>query len=211
MATTLEHDELSGRAAVYRLLAQIYRKEISAELATALRDSELLTLLRSGGYEVGEDLPIDKEQLKELRREYSRVFIGPGPHVAPYGSVHHPDDPKRGRLWGDTTTEVRRFATEHGLKFEGDAYDGIPDHIGHELELFAMLIDAEAAARAEGDEEKADRLCNSQRFLLTSHLGRWVPTFCHQVQAKTKNPFYSGVASLTRDLLGDEGDRLASA
>ncbi len=208
MPTIKEPEELSGRAAVYRLLAQVYRKEVSSELATALRDSELLTLLRAEGYDVGEDLPADKEQLIELRREFSKTFIGPGPHVAPYGSVHHPDDPKRGRLWGDTTTQIRRFATEHGLKFEGDGYDGIPDHIGHELELFAILIDAEASALE--DEEKAERLRNSQRYLLRSHLGRWVPTFCHQVQAKSKSPFYRGVASLTKDLLGDEGDRLAA-
>ena len=211
MATPVNHDELTGRAAVYRLLAQVYRKEVSAELAAALRDADLLTLLRTEGYEVGEDLPGDPEGLKELRREFSRTFVGPGPHVAPYGSVYHPDDPKKGRLWGDTTTEVRRFASEHGLKFEGEAYDGIPDHIGHELELFALLIEAEATAHGEGDEDKAGRLRNSQRYLLTGHLGRWVPTFCEKVEDKTKSPFYRGVAALTRDLLGDEGTRLAAA
>ena len=211
MVPATSPEELTGRAAIYRLLAQVYRKEISAELATALRDADLLSLLRTEGYEVGDDLPGDPDGLKELRGEFSRTFLGPGPHVAPYGSVYHPDDPKKGRLWGDTTTEIRRFATEHGVAFEGEAYDGIPDHIGHELELFALLIDAEATAHAEGDEDKALGLRNSQRYLLTGHLGRWVPSFCTKVQDKTTSPFYRGVAALTRDLLGDEGDRLAAA
>ncbi len=206
---TMDAPQLLNRAAVYRLLAQVFRTELSGELAVALRDAEMLSFLREAGYAVGDELPQDTEGLRELRREYGRTFIGPGPHVAPYGSVHHPDDPKRGRLWGDTTAEIRRFATEHGLAFEGKAYDGIPDHLGHELELFALLLDAEAAARAEGDVDKAERLRNSQRFLVTGHLGRWVPAFCKAVEAQTESPFYRGFASLTQDLLGDEGDRLA--
>lgn len=204
------HEELGGRAAVYRLLAQVYRKELSAPLATSLEQSRLLELLEMGGFEQ-DDGPISAEQqLVALKREYCRVFLGPGPHVSPYGSVHHPDDPKKGRLWGDTTKQIHRFAKDHGLDLKGPGYDGIPDHVGHELELLAVLLEAEAEACLAGDDDRVERIRNSQRYLLSSHLGRWVPGFCDKVRKKAIGGFYRGMASLTCELLEDDQGRLAT-
>jgi putative dimethyl sulfoxide reductase chaperone len=201
-------EELTGRASAYRLLAQLYRKELTTPLAKSLTRNRLLELLTMGGYEQ-DDGPIDSdERLTALRREFCRIFLGPGPHVAPYGSVHHPDDPKKGQLWGDTTKQLHRFATDHGLTLKGPGYDGIPDHVGHELEMLALLLEAEAEASFAGDDERAERLRNSQRYLLTSHLGRWVPPFCDKVREKAIGGFYRGMAALTCDLLQDDQGRL---
>lgn len=128
--------------------------------------------------------------------------------MAPYGSVHHPGDPKKGQLWGDPSVWVRRFVKAHGLKLEGDAYDGIPDHIGHELELMAQLVAAELRARQAEDTAGAERLRGSQRALLFEQLLRWVPGFCQLVQDAAKLPFYDAVARLTVDLLDAERARL---
>ncbi len=210
MSDASSHEELGGRAAVYRLLAQLFRKEITPPMARALDESRLIELLELGGYEAVEGSLRDEARLTSLKREFCRVFLGPGPHVAPYGSVHHPDDPKMGRLWGDTTKQIHRFATDHGLELKGAGYDGIPDHIGHELEMLALLMESEAEARANGDEVRAERLLNSQRYLVESHLGRWVPGFCDRVRSKAIGGFYRGMASLTRDLLEDDRERLAT-
>lgn len=201
--------ELKERAATYRLLAELYRKELTEPLAKRIIDTQVLDSLARYGYERPDDF-LDKDSLRSLRLEFTRVFLGPGKHVQPYGSVHHPDDQKKGQLWGETTTKVRVFAKEHGLTFEGKAYDGMPDHIGHELELFALLLEGEAEAVASDETEKAERLENSQRYLHGEHLSRWIPLFCNKVEKETDG-LYAAIARLTRDLLGDEGERLAEA
>jgi putative dimethyl sulfoxide reductase chaperone len=198
--------ELKERAATYRLLAQLYRQELTEPLAKRIIDTEVLDSLARYGYEKPADFA-DKESLGGIRQEFTKVFLGPGKHIAPYGSVHHPDDPKRGQLWGETTTKVRVFAKEHGLSFEGKAYDGMPDHIGLELELFALLLEGQADAVAAEESDKVERIANSQRYLHGEHLNRWIPVFCDKVEKETDG-LYAAIARLTRDLLGDEGERL---
>ncbi len=211
MTTTEHSEELHQRSSLYRLLAQLYRREVKLDLAQRLVETNLLEDLAGDGYDLEPGSLSDPEALRDLGREYTRIFIGPGKHVAPYGSVHHPRDLKKGQLWGSTTTWVRRFATDHGLSFEGPTYDGIPDHIGHELELFARLLSGQADALAAGDTELAGRLENSQRHLYTRQLSRWVPIFCDKVQEQAARPFYGELARLTVDLLNDEGERIGEA
>lgn len=204
--------DLAGRASLCRLLAELYRREVTSELAVILEEGGLLTHLEENGYKISrERLLSDAAFLTELRLEYCRLFIGPGKHIAPYGSVHHPDDEKRGELWGDTTKLVFRIAKDHGLDFEGKQYDGIPDHIGHELELYARLLAAEHEAVETEKDEVAQRLVNSQWALLSKHLRRWVPGFCGQVRKHSKQEFYSEVARLTDEFLAEEEERLTAA
>ena len=168
----------------------------------------MLATLRERGYDLEPDALADEGQLRPLRLEYTRVFIGPGPHASPYGSVYHPDDEKSGELWGKTTQQVHRFAADHGLTFVGKAYDGIPDHIAHELELYAKLLEARAVALYDGEDDKAERVENSQRYLYREQLNRWVPAFATRVSEFASRPLYAELARLTKDLLDEEGDRL---
>ena len=163
------------------------------------------------GYSVDVEDIEDDAFLKQLAIEYSKVYIGPGPHVAPYGSIHHPDDPKQGRLWGDSTIWVRRFIKEHGLDLGGKKYDGIPDHIGHELELFSLLVEGEASAREQEDPAGAERVVNSQRLFVEKQLGRWVPEFTRKVAEAANLPFYEQASKLACDLIEEEEGRLAEA
>jgi TorA maturation chaperone TorD len=206
MTTAIHNDpqEVAQRAALYRLLAQLYRNELTEALAERLRDSGLLGLLQEQGYDLETAALADPEELVNLRREFTRVFVGPGKHVAPYGSAHHPDDPKRGQLWGDTTTKVQRFVKDHGLEFGGKQYDGIPDHIAHELELFAKLLEGRAKAQESGDQERADRIRNSEQYLVREQLSRWVPVFSAKVRKSASRPFYAEIARLTAVLVEDE-------
>ncbi len=199
--------ELRSRAAIWQLLASLYRHEISAGLAKRLIETEVLSSLDS---ELDVDLVLlgEPEGIKQLALEYTRIFIGPGKHVAPYGSVHHPGDPKKGRLWGDTTIQIKRFAEDLGLKFEGEGYDNIPDHVGHELELFSILLARYADAVDAGDDALCERLLSSQRYLLNVHINQWVPPFCAKVETAATYRFYIGVAKLTTWLIDVEAAQL---
>lgn len=200
-----------NRANIYRFLSHIFRRELSGSVAASLASSGVLELLEEDGFAVGSTDFANEARLKELSADYTRVFLGPGPHVSPYGSVHHPDDLKRGRLWGDTTVWVKRFIADHGVGLEGEKYDGIPDHVGHLLEFFSLLIEGEAKASEEGDAEKVARLTNSQRLLVEKQLGRWIPEFCRKVQSRASSGFYRGVAHLTAELVAVEQVRLGRA
>jgi TorA maturation chaperone TorD len=201
-------DDLANRASIYRLLSHFYRKELSLSLVEKMEQTGLLAELERLGYEIDSHKLKDEAYLRDLAVEYSRVFIGPGSHLAPYGSVYHPDDPKKGRLWGDTTKWVRRFVMDHGLEFEGEAYEGIPDHISHELEFFSRLVEQEAIVRQAGEEEKAERLRISQGMFFHQQLIKWVPEFCAKIDGMAKLSFYKEVARLTNDILELEKTRL---
>ena len=202
-------NEIQGTANVCRLAAQLFRQELTAELVAALDARGALQLLSDKGYDLDTAKLFDADFLKGLRIEYARIFIGPGTHVHPYGSMHHPDDPKRGRLWGDTTIWLRRFVKDHGVDFGRSHYDGIPDHVGHELEFYAQLLDAEHQAAQAGDQDKVSRLNHSEKMLLGEHMLRWIPPFCDRVSEAANLDFYAVLARLTQDVLALEAERLA--
>lgn len=202
-------DDLLKRTVLCNLLAQLYRRELSADTVDALERHGLWKDMEANGYRLSRSRLQDPDFLRELSHEYTRIFIGPHPKVSPYGSVHHPDDAKKGQLWGDTTTWVRRFILDHGLKFDGSAFDGIPDHVGHELEFYAHLLDAESRAQSQGANETVERLRNSQVMFFRKQLDRWLPEFCEQVRKATDVEFFREIARLTADLLSLERDRLA--
>jgi len=206
----LRVEELIERASLSRLLGQLYRKELDSPLVAGLNGAGVFEHLESNGFKLDADRLEDGAYLKELGREYTRLFIGPGPHLALYGSVHHPDDPRQGQLWGQTTKEVHRLAKDHGLGFEGPAYDGIPDHLGHMFELMGRLLLAELDAVSAGDEVLAERLKSSQRVLVERYLMPWVPTFCRKVRTRAESSFYGEIARLTDEFLQGEHELLTN-
>ena len=199
-----------GAAGLCTLLAGLFREELDERIVQALEQRGLLAHLEAEGYQMSRDRLSEPAFLRRLAQEYTTIFVGPGPHVAPYGSMHHPDDAQRGRLWGETTTWVRRFIMDHGLAFEGRGYDGIPDHVGHELEFYAALLQAEAQARDAGETVKAGRLRNSCRSFFEGQLERWLPPFLARVCERATLVFYTEVARLTEALLDLERERLAA-
>jgi TorA maturation chaperone TorD len=201
-------EELQGTANACRLAAQLFRHELTVDRASALHESGVLRLLVDNGYDLDPGDLLDADFLARLRVEYARIFIGPGERISPYGSMHHPDDPKRGQFWGDSTVWFRRFVKDHGVDLGSPSYDGIPDHIGHELELYALLLDAELAALTAGDDDKVARLNHSEKMLLGEQLLRWVPPFCDLVREAAKLDFFAALARLTQDLLALEAQRL---
>ena len=153
--------------------------------------------------------------LEELSLAHTAIFCGPGPHVAPYGSVYHPDEGGQGMLWGKTTAWIRRFALDHGLEFEGPGYRGIPDEASVEFELIYRLLARQADLLEMGRLEKACRIEASLARLVGDHTLPWAAGFCDAVVAFSAGlksrlgaAFYAGLARLAKDLVEDEGRRL---
>lgn len=178
-----EHDSggdtlRSDVAATYAVLAECWR-EPTEQLVEVAEAGELAPV-------VGD---LDSVDFHRLRTEYTRLFIGPaGPPCPPYESVYRDgDDPEElGPVRGPATMAVVRWYREFGVQ-PAAAHPDLPDHIATELEFAAYLAE-------EGVDERLDQF-------LDEHLAAWAGEFLTQVEAETREAFYTSLAATTREVL----------
>jgi TorA maturation chaperone TorD len=174
-----ESDELqSAVAATYAVLAECWR-EPTEQLVEVAHAGELAPV-------VGDVGPVD---LRDLRTEYTRLFIGPaGPPCPPYESVYRdgeaPDE--LGPVKGPATMAVTRWYREFGVQPAPDHPD-LPDHLATELEFTAYLAE-------QGFDDRLDQF-------LDEHLRQWTDEFLTQVERETREPFYTALAETTREVV----------
>ena len=177
---TAESDAFqSDAAAMYAVLAECWR-EPSHRLVTAVESGELEPVFGDLG----------SVDLKDLRTEHTRLFIGPaGPPCPPYESVYRDrnDPDELGPVKGPATMAVTRWYQEFGVQPAQDHPD-LPDHIATELEFAAYLAE-------EGFDERLDQFCDE-------HLGAWIDEFLGIVEDETYEQFYESLAATTREVLG---------
>ncbi|MBS5449888.1 MAG: Tat proofreading chaperone DmsD [Coriobacteriia bacterium] len=115
-----------------------------------------------------------------LAREYRRLFIGPAPKPAPpWGSVY---TDRECVVFGETTLELRTWMRLNGIARATD--DHTPeDHIGLMLALLAYLAREKPEIVAE---------------FLKLHLLTWSSHFLGELEDAAEQPFYRGLAHLTR-------------
>jgi len=200
METHNKRDDAKNRSNVYGLLAAVFRQEVTSDFLLQIKDPQLLGVLSALGVELQQNFFDRQEDVlcEELAIEYARLFLGPGKHISPHESVHHPrDDGKWGQLWGAATVEVKKFIKATGLNYDPD-YKGIPDHISVELEFMEMLSRREAQEWSEGNEEAALRLLEVELRFVRDYLSCWVPIFCDKVIEAAELSFYRELAGLTK-------------
>lgn len=200
------------RAGFYSLLSTLLLREVTSEVVEHLRRGEVAAALQPFGVDFGTELEaleadLGREgMLEELACEYARLFIGPGPHIGPYESLHREDAEQR-TLWGPAAAEVKRFIEQHGLSLSDDS-TGIPDHISVEFDFLARLSREEVDALDAGDQERADLARRSRLNFFRDHVRQWVPAFCAQVEEQAKFAFYRDVARLCRAMVEVETEEL---
>ena len=194
------------RAAVYGLLARLFREEVDAEtldeLATLPRSddgdamSEGMGLIGSYG-EAGEDAEGDR--LTELAVDFVRVFIGHGTdgHSAayPYESVYTSN--KR-LLMQQARKEVAAMYASCGIAAQPSWKEG-EDHIASELEFMQILC-----LREDGQKQSLAK----QREFLETHLLNWVPQMAADMKRFAKTDFYRGLACMLEGFLTLDKDFL---
>lgn len=142
-------------------------------------------LLRESGV-AGEDEAL-------ARRDYNRLFYGPGPMLAPpYESVHRSDE---GLVFEQETMQVRAAYAEFQLA--APRLNKEPDdHLALELGFLGELcVRAMDAVDAGADLELTRLLVGIQEFL-DGHLLVWGPQCLTQAAAGAQTSFYRGVAAL---------------
>jgi TorA maturation chaperone TorD len=200
----------TSRSNIYGLLAAVFRAEPSAAFLAQVKSSEFANALESLDLSLGgdfQDTPCD--QLAEgLAVEYTRLFIGPGPHISPHESMNMEfENPMEGTLWGPQTVKVKKFIEAAGLEYD-ESFGGMPDHVSAELEFMQRLATKEAEAWEEPNEEFATNILKIEERFLDEHLSRWISRFCETVIETSEHPFYQGFAEVTKGFLEYEGKSL---
>ena len=190
----------TARANVYGLLANVFRDEPSDVLLSQLMAPEFSGAMNVLGLSLDEifnNKPLD-QLLEDLSIEYSRLFFGPGYHISPHESLHvKARFGEENEFWGACTVAVKKFMEGAGLQV-ADSFIGMPDHITAEFEFMQRLLENEANAWTDGDQDLAANVQNIENRFYDEHLSKWVDQFCDKVINAMDSPFYGQFAEVTK-------------
>jgi TorA maturation chaperone TorD len=179
----------AARSHVYGLLAAVFRAEPSAALLARLRAPEFANVLESLDLSLGDDFqdtPYEK-LVEDLAVEYTRLFIGPAPHISPHESMNMEfENPMEATLWGPQTVKVKKFIAQR-------------------------LATKEAEVWAEPNEGYAMNILKIEKRFLDEHLSQWISRFCDKVMKRSEHPFYQAFAEVTKGFIEYEDKNLQAS
>jgi TorA maturation chaperone TorD len=196
------------RAALYALLATLFRHSPDRRILLALRSAEMREALSLSGMALPERFfSMDVDALAEaLAVAFSDLFLLPGRLISPHESVQRKGG--SGLLRGPETVDVRDYYAVAG--FEVDRMSPMEaDHISIELEFLGHLCTEEAKAWDDGDAGRASDALHYQEDFLTRHPSQWIFDFLARVEARDMSDFYGELARLTRAVCREQQTTLA--
>ncbi len=202
----------TARANVYGLLADVFREEPSGALLSKLGAPEFSGALHALDLSLDEIFgKSSQEQLVEdLALEFTRLFIGPGPHISPHESMHTEAlFGEQKSLWSAQTVEVKKFMAAAGLKVD-DSFGGMPDHLSAEFEFMQELLLKEAEAWANEEHELGANIFKIEKRFYEEHLSQWVSNFCDSVIDATGHPFYKQFSEVMKGFIDFELQNLST-
>lgn len=180
------------QACVYLFIARLFRQAPDDDFLKAIAEERILDglFVESDGnlFTLTNELISEVEAHKsdfsayaaELDGDYHKLFIGPGPLLAPpWESVYRS---KERLVFGEQTLAVRECYQSFGLASKQQNKEP-DDHIALELEFMAWLCNQSETA--------------AQQQFLNNHILKWVPLFCSDVAKGADTSFYRIVAELT--------------
>lgn len=184
---------LAAIGATYGLVARIFGAELDAALHAILGSTRApaeLDLFADRGKrrEAGAD---PETSLRDLAAEYCRLFIGPNPRCAPYGSLWQAEAGLLGRI----ERRVVHFAEEAGIALALASPVVAADHVAVAFEILSELH-----ARASRSERPERDLGLAAEFLDRLVLP-WMPEFLEEVRRAATMPFYRRAAELALHLV----------
>jgi len=132
---------------------------------------------------------LDDAVLEQLRRDYTRLFVGPHRLLAPpWESAYRTEERL---IFQEHTLEVRQAYLEYRLRPAGDTREA-DDHIGLELDFMARLCDRALEHRRRGESRLLREVLADQRRFLEQHLLVWAPDFARDVIATAETEYFRG-------------------
>ena len=212
----------AGRAAYYRMLAELLWKELTQEQIDHLASLDLKSLaagdegLAAGYADMGRYLRHRNTGTRqELAVDYAHTFLAAGNYesfaATPFESVFTSE---MGLLMQEARDEV--YKTFCGERIQPDEELHTPeDHLSFEFEFMATLLERANAAWLSGDCERAAALSRKAADFHENHQLNWVDDFCDAVDEVAETRFYRGVSKVIRAFVHMEtevvADMLAAA
>ena len=138
------------------------------------------------------------EAVGDVRREWLRLFAGVGaPEASCLESFYV--EPNR-HMFGECTLAVRAIYRRHGLQIE-QVHREPDDHLGLMLGFVSHLIGEEEAARAAGDEAKAEALALEQDRFLADHVLPWLAVWRYGVARHATSDYFRGAGDFVFGLV----------
>lgn len=134
-----------------------------------------------------------EEVQNELRREYSRVFVGPRPPVVAHESYYVDD----ADFLGERLAEVQESYAAAGWASPDD-YPEEDDFVAVELAFLRHLIDRQRGG--------AEETFGYERVFLDEHLGVWIDAFAEDVVTETDETLYRAGARIAEGLAAFEDE-----
>ena len=227
---TAEREELAsqlvevnrGRASFYRMLAQLYFKELTAEQVKHLAGMDFSGM--SGDDEtIAEGYADIRRYLRhanggtrqELACDYAHTFLAAGNYetfaATPYESGFTSE---MGLLMQEARDEVyKTFCSQH---IQPDESLHLPeDHISFEFEFVATMLDRINDAILDGAFGHACELAQVVSDFHRDHQLNWIDDLCDSIDDVAQTRFYKGVGKVTRgfvhadtEVIADEIDAL---
>lgn len=131
--------------------------------------------------------------LKELKQDYTRLFVGPGELLAhPWESVYR--NPER-LIFDKHTHQVRTMYHRFGMTTPKPGREP-EDHIGLEFAFVAHLCQQALVAIQWNQQQQLTELRHGLRSLFAEHLSQWAHEFLSRVIQYSDTAYYRGVAEL---------------
>lgn len=212
----------AGRAAYYRMLGELYFRELTQEQVDHLAGMDFAGL-------AGDDALI-AEGYEDMRRylrhansgtrqalacDYAHTFLAAGNYetfaATPYESVFTSE---LGLMMQEARDEVYKMYCAQHIQPQADLH--MPeDHLAFEFEFLATVIERTNAALLADDLDRACELAETVASFHRLHQLNWVDGLCDAVLDVAETRFYRGVAKVTRgfvhmdtDVIADELDAL---
>jgi len=166
-------------AGICNLLGRLWLQEVTAETIEAMQAESF----RADYEELGGFIPAnaDASTVEALAIEYCELLIGPRDQISPVQSVWTDN-----QLQSETSSSMHRFF-ELLPSFKNR--EGLPDHIGVQLEFVGDLLTQPDSAVAE-----------ILTLFIEKHL-RWTQGLLDEVVRRTHSEFYRGLAVVTAALI----------
>lgn len=188
----------------YGFLSKVFYEEPHTDLMAALVEGNLFAEWPLSRAEPATDFGLtlmrafqegwSPQALPDLRWDYTRLFIGPGPVLAPpWESVYR----SRDRLLFDAATlDVRQAYAHFGLQAPRLNHEP-DDHLGLELAFMFHLCDLGVQAAHDSNPAQLTTALAAQRDFLGQHLFQWAPDCLALVTEHAHSDYYRGAAHLT--------------
>lgn len=208
---------LNDRAAMYRMLAQIYFKPLSQEQIDALAQADLASLASDASSPFADGYNDVYRYLRrrntgtrqELASDYTSVFYGTqtyeGRAAQPFESLYRYDG---GLLMGESSGEVMHAFRASRMKVK-EGLDLPDDHLSFIFEFLAHLCDELANDVEQGDLEAARAVLEKQRAFFGEHVVSWFPRFKALAGKLVTTRFYRGFLKITQAFIAEETQEMS--